>query len=51
MDDAPLSPLIDYNELKRNIVEAIRATIRELAQEHNMTYDEYLDWYFGEEDE
>jgi hypothetical protein len=38
----------NYEELKRDIAEAIRATLRELADEHGMSYEDYLDWYFDD---
>jgi hypothetical protein len=47
--DQPLPPLIDYEELKRDIAEAIRAVIRELADERGISYDDCLDLFFGDE--
>jgi hypothetical protein len=36
------SPLIDYDDLRREIAEAIRLTLRELAAENAMSYEDFL---------
>jgi hypothetical protein len=39
--------LYDYDELKREIAEAVRATLRELAAENGMSYEDFCDEFFG----
>lgn len=38
--------MYDYDELKREIVEAVRATLRELAAENGMSYEDFCDEFF-----
>jgi hypothetical protein len=42
-----LEALFDYDELKREITEAIRSTLRELAAERGMSYEELYAELFG----
>jgi len=46
--DEPLPPLFNREELARDIAEAIRATIRELADEHGISYEDCFDLFFGD---
>ena len=46
--DEPLPLLFDREELTREIAEAIRRTVRELADEHGISYEDCCDLFFGE---
>jgi hypothetical protein len=41
--------LIDWDDLKARIRDAIELTFIELADEHGLSVDEYIDWYFRAE--
>jgi hypothetical protein len=42
-------PLIDFDELKQEIVEAIRAAIQERADELGISYEACIDLFFGKQ--
>jgi hypothetical protein len=42
-------PLFDYDKLKRDIAEAVRAVIWEQADELGISYEACIDLYFGEQ--
>jgi hypothetical protein len=48
MDENPDSPLIDFDELKQKVSEAIRAVIQEGADELGISYDACVDLLLGE---
>jgi hypothetical protein len=50
MNETPEPPPIDYEDLERNITEAVRAAFREQAAELVISYEECLDLFFGEEE-
>jgi hypothetical protein len=41
-------PPVDDDQLKRDIADAMRKVIREIAAERGMTYDDYLDSFAKE---
>jgi hypothetical protein len=41
------SSLIDYDDLRREIAEAIRSTLRELAAERGISYEDMYNELFG----
>ena len=49
MSDHSEPPLIDFDELKREVAEAIRAAIQEQADELGITYKACIDLLLGEE--
>jgi hypothetical protein len=49
VSDRPEPPLIDFEELKQEIAEAIRAAIQERADELGITYETCIDLFLGEE--
>ena len=44
----PASDLLDWDELKERIRDAIRGAIQECADERGLSFHEFLDWYCRE---
>ena len=51
MNENPEPPLFDYDELKRDIAEAIRAVIHERADEFSISYEDCLDLCFAKDEQ
>ncbi len=49
MNRADELPTFDYEGLKRDLAEAVRAVIRERAAALGLSYDDYLDLHFRRE--